>query len=76
MAPFEDVPDRIDKFHHWNLGTYNSALQAWIAPAIEIHREIGFRRMGPIESLRVSPDVYSRKTELKRFVEGLDCVPG
>ena len=26
MAPFEDVPHRIDKFDHWNLGTYNSAL--------------------------------------------------
>ena len=26
MAPFEDVPHRINKFDHWNLGTYNSAL--------------------------------------------------
>ncbi|WP_232080951.1 aminotransferase class V-fold PLP-dependent enzyme [Variovorax sp. SRS16] len=32
MAPFKDVPDRIDKFDHWNLGTYNSALQAGTAP--------------------------------------------
>src|SRR5207247_10051796 len=23
MAPFDDAPDRIDKFDHWNLGTYN-----------------------------------------------------
>lgn len=45
MAPFEDVPDRIDKFDHWNLGTYNSALQAGIAPAIEIHREVGVQAM-------------------------------
>lgn len=26
MVPFEDVLHRIDKFDHWNLGTYNSAL--------------------------------------------------
>ena len=141
MAPFEDVPDRIDKFDHWNLGTYNSALQAGIAPAIEIHREIGghamharlreltrywvalargirgfrlhtpvdderlaavslfsiagadmrhveqelrerhqvhvkYRRMGPIEGLRVSPHVYTRKSELQRFVGALDRVLG
>jgi selenocysteine lyase/cysteine desulfurase len=141
MAPFEDVPDRIDKFDHWNLGTYNSALQAGIAPAIELHREIGvqamharlrelsrywvalasgirgfrlhtpvdderlaavslfsiagadmrhverelrerhqvhvkYRRVGPIEGLRVSPHVYTRKSELQRFVEALDRVLG
>ena len=45
MAPFEDVPDRIDKFDHWNLGTYNSALQAGIAPAIEMHGEVGAQAM-------------------------------
>ncbi|CAN7758743.1 MULTISPECIES: aminotransferase class V-fold PLP-dependent enzyme [unclassified Variovorax] len=141
MAPFEDAPDRIDKFDHWNLGTYNSALQAGIAPAIEMHRETGvhamharlreltrywvglasgirgfrlhtpvdderlaavslfsiagvdmrhverelrerhqvhvkYRRIGPIEGLRVSPHVYTRKSELQRFVEALDRVLG
>ena len=30
---FDPPPPRIDKFDHWNLGTYNSALQAGIAPA-------------------------------------------
>jgi len=141
MAPFDDAPDRIDKFDHWNLGTYNSALQAGIAPAIEIYREVGaeamharlreltrywvalargirgftlhtpvddeqlaavslfsiagadmkhverelrerhhvhvkYRCVGPIEGLRVSPHVYTRKSELQRFVEALDRVLG
>ena len=35
-----------------------------------------YRRMGPIEGLRVSPHVYIRKAELKRFVEALDRVLG
>ena len=34
LAPFDAAPDAIDKFDHWNLGTYNSALQAGIEPAI------------------------------------------
>ncbi|WP_233805219.1 aminotransferase class V-fold PLP-dependent enzyme [Paraburkholderia sp. HP33-1] len=41
LAPFDTPPLRIDKFDHWNLGTYNSALQAGIAPALEFHRKIG-----------------------------------
>ena len=41
LAPFDPPPLRIDKFDHWNLGTYNSALQAGIAPAIRFHQEIG-----------------------------------
>lgn len=141
MAPFDDAPDCIDKFDHWNLGTYNSALQAGIAPAVEIYREVGaqamharlreltrywvalargirgfrlhtpvdneqlaavslfsiagadmkhverelrerhqvhvkYRCVGLIEGLRVSPHVYTRKSELKRFVEALDRVLG
>ena len=41
------------------------------------HRvHVKYRRMGPIEGLRVSPHVYIRKTELKRFVEALDRVLG
>jgi len=141
MAPFDDAPDRIDKFDHWNLGTYNSALQAGIAPAVEIYREVGaqamharlreltrywvalargirgftlhtpvdderlaavslfsiagadmkhverelrerhqvhvkYRCVGPIEGLRVSPHVYTRKSELQRFVGALDRVLG
>jgi selenocysteine lyase/cysteine desulfurase len=34
LAPFDPPPLRIDKFDHWNLGTYNSAIQAGILPAI------------------------------------------
>jgi selenocysteine lyase/cysteine desulfurase len=41
LAPFDDVPETIDKFDHWNLGTYNSALQAGIEPAIRFHQAIG-----------------------------------
>jgi selenocysteine lyase/cysteine desulfurase len=43
LAPFDPPPLRIDKFDHWNLGTYNSALQAGIAPAIRFHEQIGTR---------------------------------
>ena len=35
-----------------------------------------YSRMGPIEGLRVSPHVYIRKTEVRRFVEALDRVLG
>jgi selenocysteine lyase/cysteine desulfurase len=45
LAPFDPPPLRVDKFDHWNLGTYNSALQAGILPAVQWHREIGTARM-------------------------------
>lgn len=45
LAPFDPPPLRIDKFDHWNLGTYNSAIQAGIAPAIGFHREIGLENI-------------------------------
>jgi selenocysteine lyase/cysteine desulfurase len=41
LAPFDPPPLRIDKFDHWNLGTYNSALQAGILPAVRFHTQIG-----------------------------------
>ncbi|WP_027799306.1 aminotransferase class V-fold PLP-dependent enzyme [Paraburkholderia dilworthii] len=41
LAPFDAAPDTVDKFDHWNLGTYNSALQAGIEPAIRFHQAIG-----------------------------------
>jgi selenocysteine lyase/cysteine desulfurase len=41
LGLFDPPPLGVDKFDHWNLGTYNSALQAGIAPAIRFHREIG-----------------------------------
>jgi selenocysteine lyase/cysteine desulfurase len=44
LAPFDPPPLRVDKFDHWNLGTTNSALQAGILPAIQLHREIGVAR--------------------------------
>jgi selenocysteine lyase/cysteine desulfurase len=46
---------RIDKFDHWNLGTYNSAIQAGIAPAIRFHNEIGVRT------------IHARLQELTRY---------
>ncbi|MBP2491571.1 aminotransferase class V-fold PLP-dependent enzyme (plasmid) [Rhizobium leguminosarum] len=45
LAPFDQPAKTIDKFDHWNLGTYNSAIQAGIKPAIQFHREIGADRM-------------------------------
>jgi selenocysteine lyase/cysteine desulfurase len=45
LAPFDHPAMCIDKFDHWNLGTYNSATQAAIAPAIEFHKTIGADRM-------------------------------
>lgn len=44
LAPFDPPPLRVDKFDHWNLGTYNSALQAGILPAVQLHSEIGIAR--------------------------------
>ncbi len=41
LAPFDANLTTADKFDHWNLGTYNSALQAGIGPAIEFHNAIG-----------------------------------
>ena len=139
LAPFDPPPLRVDKFDHWNLGTYNSALQAGIAPAIEFHRAIGtefvharlreltrywvdlasgipgfqlhtpldadrfgavtlfsivgidsqtierelrqdhrvhvkYRSVGDLEGLRVSPHIYTLKSELDRFVQALEAV--
>jgi selenocysteine lyase/cysteine desulfurase len=37
---------------------------------------VKYRRIGPIEGLRASPHVYTRKSELQRFVEALDRVLG
>jgi selenocysteine lyase/cysteine desulfurase len=55
----------VDKFDHWNLGTYNSALQAGIAPAIQLHQAIG------------TPLVQARLQELTRFWTGrLRSLPG
>ncbi|WP_262297157.1 aminotransferase class V-fold PLP-dependent enzyme [Microvirga sesbaniae] len=55
LAPFDQPPIGIDKFDHWNLGTYNSAIQAGIAPAIQLHREIGVRT------------IHARLQELTRY---------
>ncbi|MGR4849272.1 hypothetical protein [Streptomyces sp. LARHCF252] len=54
-APFDPPPLRVDKFDHWNLGTYNSALQAGILPAARFHREVGTRA------------VHARVRELTRY---------
>ena len=37
---------------------------------------VKYRRAGPLEGLRVSPHVYTRKSELQQFVEALDRVLG
>ena len=65
LAPFDPPPLRIDKFDHWSLGTYNSALQAGIAPALLFHQEIGTRK------------IHARLQELTRYWIGLARdVPG
>ncbi|MGF6222188.1 aminotransferase class V-fold PLP-dependent enzyme [Pseudomonas frederiksbergensis] len=136
LGPFDPPPLQIDKFDHWNLGTYNSAIQAGIAPAIRFHAQIGtraiharlqeltrywvdlakdipgfrlhtpldtvelgavslfsidqcdarwveqelrkthkvhvkFRQIRHISGLRVSPSIYTQKSDLCRFVEAL-----
>ncbi len=55
LAPFDPPPLGIDQFDHWNLGTYNSAVQAGIAPAIRFHEEIGARK------------IHARLQELTRY---------
>jgi selenocysteine lyase/cysteine desulfurase len=139
LGPFDPPPLQIDKFDHWNLGTYNSAIQAGIVPAIRFHKEIGtqtiharlqeltrywvdlakdipgfrlhtpldtvelgavslfsidqcdarwieqelrnthkvhvkFRQIRHISGLRVSPSIYTQKSDLYRFVEALKQV--
>jgi len=65
LAPFDPPPLRIDKFDHWNLGTYNSALQAGIAPAIEFHQQIG------------TSAIHARLRELTRhWVQRAREIPG
>ncbi|PVE23465.1 aminotransferase [Microvirga sp. KLBC 81] len=65
LAPFDPPPLRIDKFDHWNLGTYNSAIQAGIAPAIQFHKEIGTRK------------IHARLQELTRYwVDLARRIPG
>ncbi|MBZ9709533.1 aminotransferase class V-fold PLP-dependent enzyme [Mesorhizobium sp. ESP7-2] len=55
LAPFDQPAVGIDKFDHWNLGTYNSAIQAGIAPAIQFYKKIGAARM------------HARLRELSRY---------
>lgn len=65
LAPFDPPPLRIDKFDHWNLGTYNSAIQAGIMPAIRLHRRIGVER------------IQRRLSELTRYwIERAHDIPG
>ncbi|MER5217732.1 aminotransferase class V-fold PLP-dependent enzyme [Streptomyces sp. NPDC002838] len=65
LAPFDPPPLRVDKFDHWNPGTYNSALQAGILPAARLHREIGVRA------------VHARLRELTRYWVDRACeIPG
>lgn len=65
LAPFDPPPLRIDKFDHWNLGTYNSALQAGIAPAIRFHQDIG------------TATVHRRLRELTlHWVQRAQAIPG
>ena len=65
LGPFDPPPLQIDKFDHWNLGTYNSAIQAGIAPAIRFHAQIGTRA------------IHARLQELTRYwVDLASDIPG
>src|SRR5439155_3380332 len=65
LGPFEWPPTGIDKFDHWNLGTYNSALQAGILPAVRFHQSIGTER------------VHARRGQLTRqWIELARGIPG
>jgi selenocysteine lyase/cysteine desulfurase len=64
LAPFDPPPLGIDKFDHWNLGTYNSALQAGISPAVEFHEQIG------------TSASHARLRYLTRWVERARDIPG
>jgi selenocysteine lyase/cysteine desulfurase len=65
LGPFDAPPLGIDKFDHWNLGTYNSALQTGIARAIELHRRIGAAKM------------HARLRELTRYwIAQARTIPG
>lgn len=65
LAPFDEAPVGIAKFDHWNLGTYPSAVQAGIIPAIELHASIG------------TSVISARLRELSRYwVELARGIPG
>ena len=67
LAPFDKDPSSIGKFDHWNLGTYNSALQAGIEPAIRLHEAIG------VESIRARLQHLTRYwVNLARDIPGFE----
>jgi selenocysteine lyase/cysteine desulfurase len=45
LAPFDPEPLRIEKFDHWNLGTYCSPLQTGIEAAVDFHNTLGTARV-------------------------------
>lgn len=52
LAPFDERPLGIEKFGHWNLGTYCSPLEAGIGAAIDFHNTLGTERIhGRLQSL-------------------------
>jgi selenocysteine lyase/cysteine desulfurase len=65
LARFDAETETIDKFDHWNLGTYNSALQAGIEPAVRFHAEIGVTH------------IHARLRELTRYwIAGASDIAG
>ena len=44
LGPFDPEPLRIEKFDHWNLGTYCSPLETAIEPAIDFHNRLTTER--------------------------------
>lgn len=61
LGPFDPPPLQIDKFDHWNLGTY----KAGIAPAIQFHKKIG------------TQTIHARLQELTRYwIDLASDIPG
>ena len=55
-------------------GAYMQHVERELRERHQVH--VKYRRVGPIEGLRVSPHVYTRKSELQRFVDALERVVG
>lgn len=65
LAPFDPPPLRIEKFDHYNLGTYNSAAQTAIEPAIDFHNSLGTAK------------IFQRLQSLTKYwVERASDIPG
>jgi len=65
LGTFDLNPEGIEKFDHWNLGTYNSAMQAAIPVAMDFYSQIGVEKF------------HARLRHLSRYwVDQARSIPG